>query len=67
MRSFDVPELSSQELTPEFLGGLDCVLIATDHSAFDYGRIVSDANLIVDTRNATAAYAGRTKAKIWKA
>lgn len=67
MRSFDVPELSSQELTPEFLGSLDCVLIATDHSAFDYDRIVSNAKLVVDTRNATAPYAGRAKAKIWKA
>jgi UDP-N-acetyl-D-glucosamine dehydrogenase len=67
MRSFDVPELSSQELTPEFLGGLDCVLIATDHSAFDYSLIVKESNLVVDTRNATAQYAGRAKAKIWKA
>lgn len=67
MRSFDVPELSSQELTPEFLRGLDCVLIATDHSAFDYGQVVSEAKLIVDTRNATAPHVGRGKAKIWKA
>lgn len=67
MRSFDVPDLSSQELTPEFLQSLDCVLIATDHSAFDYDRIVSKAKLIVDTRNATAPYAGRATAKIWKA
>jgi UDP-N-acetyl-D-glucosamine dehydrogenase len=30
----------------------DCVVICTDHSAFDYDRIVRDAALIVDSRNA---------------
>jgi UDP-N-acetyl-D-glucosamine dehydrogenase len=31
----------------------DCVLIATDHSDYDYETIVREARLIVDTRNAT--------------
>ena len=31
----------------------DAVLIATDHSAYDYPRIVSEAALVIDTRNAT--------------
>jgi UDP-N-acetyl-D-glucosamine dehydrogenase len=30
----------------------DCVVIVTDHSAFDYPALVRDAPLIVDTRNA---------------
>ncbi|HJZ97182.1 MAG TPA: nucleotide sugar dehydrogenase [Candidatus Solibacter sp.] len=30
----------------------DCVVIVTDHSAFDYKALVRDAKLIVDTRNA---------------
>jgi UDP-N-acetyl-D-glucosamine dehydrogenase len=30
----------------------DCVVIVTDHSAFDYKALVHDAKLIVDTRNA---------------
>lgn len=30
----------------------DCVVILTDHSAFDYGEIVSSARLVIDTRNA---------------
>jgi UDP-N-acetyl-D-glucosamine dehydrogenase len=30
----------------------DCVVICTDHSAFDYDRIVKHAPLIVDSRNA---------------
>jgi UDP-N-acetyl-D-glucosamine dehydrogenase len=31
----------------------DCVLIVTDHSSYDYKKIVSEAQLVVDTRNAT--------------
>ena len=45
--------MASQELTPEFLASQDCVLIATDHSAYDYDFIVRHAPLVVDTRNAT--------------
>jgi UDP-N-acetyl-D-glucosamine dehydrogenase len=30
----------------------DCVVIVTDHKAFDYPRMVQDSKLIVDTRNA---------------
>ncbi len=30
----------------------DCVLVVTDHSTYDYGRIARDARLVVDTRNA---------------
>ena len=53
MRHFDVPAMESDELTPEYLQSLDCALIATDHSAYDYEMIVKHAPLIVDTRNAT--------------
>ena len=35
------------------LGQYDCVLIVTDHSDYDYKRIVNDAQLVVDSRNAT--------------
>jgi UDP-N-acetyl-D-glucosamine dehydrogenase len=31
----------------------DCVLIVTDHSSYEYAAIVEQANLVVDTRNAT--------------
>ena len=62
MRHHAVPELSSQTLTPEFLASQDCLLIATDHSAFDYEEIVRHGRLIIDTRNATKAVkAGREK------
>ncbi|MGH9500423.1 MAG: nucleotide sugar dehydrogenase [Terriglobales bacterium] len=35
------------------LGQYDCVLIVTDHSDYDFARIVRDSKLVVDTRNAT--------------
>ena len=45
--------MQSQPLTAEYLAAQDCVLIATDHSAYDYGFIVKHAKLVIDTRNAT--------------
>ena len=36
----------------ELAGTADCVVIITDHSAFDYVALVDRAKLIVDTRNA---------------
>jgi UDP-N-acetyl-D-glucosamine dehydrogenase len=35
------------------LGEYDCILIVTDHSDYDYRDIVNQAQLVVDTRNAT--------------
>src|SRR5216683_7162941 len=37
----------------DHLGQYDCVLIVTDHSDYDYQRIVRESQLVVDTRNAT--------------
>ncbi len=37
----------------ENLGQYDCTLIVTDHSDYDYQRIVRESQLVVDTRNAT--------------
>ncbi|MGE0757783.1 MAG: UDP binding domain-containing protein, partial [Pirellulaceae bacterium] len=53
MRHFHVPAMTSEQLTPEYLSAQDCVLIATDHSAYDWEFIVRYAKLVVDTRNAT--------------
>src|ERR1035441_4431237 len=36
----------------EAIAAADCVVIVTDHSAFDYRKMVERAALIVDTRNA---------------
>ena len=35
------------------LGEYDCIVIVTDHSDYDYKKIVGEAQLVVDTRNAT--------------
>src|SRR5436305_4343153 len=35
------------------LGQYDAVLIVTDHSDYDYSRIVRESQLVIDTRNAT--------------
>ena len=35
------------------LNEYDCVVIVTDHSSYDYEAIVAQANLVIDTRNAT--------------
>jgi UDP-N-acetyl-D-glucosamine dehydrogenase len=43
-------DLRSAEISPGLLSGMDCVLIATDHDAFDYKLIQENSNLIVDTR-----------------
>jgi UDP-N-acetyl-D-glucosamine dehydrogenase len=52
----------SVPLTDELLRDVDCVTILTDHSAFDVQRIVAQAKLVVDTRNATAKVSqGREK------
>ena len=53
MRHHRKLDLASRPLEPDFLAGQDCVLIATDHSAYDYDFIVRHARLVVDTRNAT--------------
>lgn len=44
--------MSSVELTEDTLKNYDCVLIATDHSKYDYEWLADVSNLIVDTRNA---------------
>ena len=48
-------EMSSVELTEEVVQTADAVVIVTNHSTIDYELIVRNANLIVDTRNATAS------------
>src|SRR3989441_5786288 len=44
--------LSSVELTDEEIRAADCVVIVTNHSQIDYGRVTALAALVVDTRNA---------------
>jgi UDP-N-acetyl-D-glucosamine dehydrogenase len=52
MRHFDVPRLASEDLSSEWLASQDCILVATDHSSYDWEYINKFARLVVDTRNA---------------
>jgi UDP-N-acetyl-D-glucosamine dehydrogenase len=45
--------LKSADASPAEIAKQDCVIILTDHSAYDIQRIVEAARLIIDTRNAT--------------
>ncbi len=48
----DGEPLHNKELTDELISGSDCVIICTEHSNVDYGRVCELASLVVDTRNA---------------
>jgi len=45
--------LQSAPLDDQTLADAACAVIVTDHSGFDYSRIVRLSNLVVDTRNVT--------------
>jgi UDP-N-acetyl-D-glucosamine dehydrogenase len=49
-RKYDL-QMKRTEL--EKLSQYDCIVIVTDHSDYDYRKIVGEAQLVVDTRNAT--------------
>ena len=59
-----VPHLSAEDhgglnlkASPESAAAeADCVVIVTDHSCFDYGSLVNQSRLIVDTRNALKSF-----------
>ena len=52
MRHYPHLRMSSKELTPEYLRSRDCILVVTDHSAYDWTWVSKHAQLIVDTRDA---------------
>ena len=54
--------MSSSPLAP---ATYDCVVIVTNHSEIDYDRLVEEADLVVDLRNATGAN-GKGSEKVWK-
>ena len=45
--------LKSVELTSTNIESQDCIIILTDHSTYDFRRIIDASKLVVDTRNAT--------------
>ena len=54
-------DLKSIRLTKDALKRADCVVVATDHSNVDYGQILENSKLIVDTRNVFKGVTSRTK------
>ncbi len=46
-------DLQMERVELKELGRYDCIVIVTDHSDYDYRKIVGEAQLVVDTRNAT--------------
>ncbi len=51
MRKYDMKK-DSVPLTEKTLKNYDCVVVATDHSCYDYEFILKHSSLVVDTRNA---------------
>jgi UDP-N-acetyl-D-glucosamine dehydrogenase len=50
--------LVSVPLTQQLLQSMDCVVILTDHPAFDYSMVAADSALVVDCRNALKNFSG---------
>ena len=59
MRHYPHFDLASTPLDESAFKESDLVLLVTDHSAYDYAWIASQARLIVDTRNAFKGIAGK--------
>jgi len=51
--------MESVALTPETIAGYDCVLVSTNHAAYDWQLIADHAQLVVDSRNAMKGVTGR--------
>ncbi len=66
MRHYMHLKVKAVELTEEVLSSVDAVLIVTDHSSYDYERLVKHAPLVIDTRNACGALT-RSREKIVRA
>jgi UDP-N-acetyl-D-glucosamine dehydrogenase len=63
LRHYNFEGMKSVPIDAKTLATYDCVLIATDHTSYDYPMIVESSQLVVDTRNATRRIA-RNRNKI---
>ena len=63
----DGTRLASVPLTDQVLSDADAVVIVTDHSEVDYGRVLDRAEVVVDARNVTAPLLNErgTRAGAW--
>jgi UDP-N-acetyl-D-glucosamine dehydrogenase len=48
----------SADLTPHLLQSMDCVVILTDHSVFDYSMIAAASPVVLDCRNSLRGFSG---------
>ncbi len=53
-------------LTPALLRRMDCVLILTDHTSYDYDLIGQHSRLIIDTRNAMKKAHAKNRSRVTK-
>ena len=58
MVSIGEETLVSVPLTAQLIQSMDCVLILTDHPAFDYSMIATHSAVVVDCRNALKNFSG---------
>jgi len=59
-----VIDLKASPFSAATLRKADCVLVVTDHSAFDYKMVWREAKVVVDTRNALKGMDGRKVVKL---
>jgi UDP-N-acetyl-D-glucosamine dehydrogenase len=50
--------LGAANLTPQLLQSMDCVVILTDHSSFDYAMIAAASPFVLDCRNSLRDFSG---------
>jgi UDP-N-acetyl-D-glucosamine dehydrogenase len=60
-------DMHSVDLTPENLAKYDCVLVSTNHTAFDYAAVAKHSKLVVDTRNAMKKHAAEMGERLVRA
>jgi len=50
--------IESVRLAPKTIKSMDCLVVLTDHSDFDYEMIANHSSLVVDSRNALKSFSG---------
>ena len=56
--------MTSTPLSAEWLDSADCVVLVTDHKAFDYDWLLDHTCVFIDTRNATKHLRNGTTARV---
>jgi UDP-N-acetyl-D-glucosamine dehydrogenase len=61
IRLEDEERMSSSDYSAELLEAADCVVIVTDHQAYDWQHVVDHSRIIIDTRHITHKYSGKAR------